>query len=94
MESSEPGEVIGLTPQQVVGTIVYLDQADLLDIADGKAAGLQDLDHTLSSTGATLQVSIAHLMDLATADADSCDRWLDAVSRFPSVEFAIVLTAA
>jgi len=73
----------------MVGILVYLDHADLCDIADGKASDLADLQDAMDYAKARLLVSSAHIIDLAGADSPTCERWLNAASMFGPVEFSI-----
>lgn len=73
----------------VLDLLVYLDQADLLDIADGRGEGEPELRSAMAATRARLVVSIAHVMDLAAADDATCERWIDAVATFGAVDFCV-----
>jgi hypothetical protein len=68
--------------------LVYLDQGDLAEIADGRAA-IDDLREAFRACGAHLLLSAAHLLDLGKADARTKERWVEAVTSFDVVRFTV-----
>jgi hypothetical protein len=66
-----------------------LDHADLSDIADGTAKGLDELLRAMSEAQASLVVSWAHVLDLAEADPATVERWVRAATSLGPLRYAV-----
>ena len=68
--------------------LVYLDNADLVNIADGKAIDVDALRHALDVSGAKLLISPIHLIDVGESTLITKQRWIDATARLAPLRFA------
>ena len=68
--------------------LVYLDNADLVNIADGRAVDIDALRHAFDVSGAKLLISPIHLIDVGESTLCTKQRWIDATARLAPLRFA------